>query len=418
MWMSKAVSRIASQMWIAGIVGVLVLLAPPAAADSVSVDCDGGPANFSSIQGALNTLDLVGPHLITVTGTCQENPNISQRSNLTIEAPVGQIATIKPGNPLSRLLIVFGSQNIRLRRLVFDGAMGIQIGGVGGTATSGVTLENSRIENSQAQGLVVNPGSALTLLGNDPAQPVVVAGSAAAGIRCDGATLMLQGFVTVENNAGIALFLTACNTFFNGGASGIVVRNNAGGISLTGGHATFNGANLIQNNGGSGIQVGLTAGATFNAGQQPAGVFHVTIIEDHTQLGMNIAGSAGVSFAGPHKVRNNGSPGTGEQRGGIVVGTTSRLQTGGGMEITGNLGAGVIVRFNGAIALLGTTVSGNTEGGVVARRSSVASLDVGNNITGNSGSDVVCDETSLVFGSLEGVGTVNCKQVEKAPKTN
>jgi hypothetical protein len=53
---------------------LIVAIAPsPAAADDVVVDCAGAtPGAFPTISAALATLDLDGPHRITVFGVCAE----------------------------------------------------------------------------------------------------------------------------------------------------------------------------------------------------------------------------------------------------------------------------------------------------------------------------------------------------------
>jgi hypothetical protein len=48
----------------------LMLFALSAQADIVTVDCDGGEANYSSLQAAVNALSPSGPHGILVSGTC------------------------------------------------------------------------------------------------------------------------------------------------------------------------------------------------------------------------------------------------------------------------------------------------------------------------------------------------------------
>jgi hypothetical protein len=63
---------------------VLLFLFPTAAvATNVAVDC----ATGGSINAALASLDSVGPHTITVTGTCTEDVNVNLRNQLTIQAP-------------------------------------------------------------------------------------------------------------------------------------------------------------------------------------------------------------------------------------------------------------------------------------------------------------------------------------------
>src|SRR5262252_9022299 len=71
-----------------------------AMAANVAVDCSGQtPGAFSSLQAALDSLDVTGPHFISVTGTCTENVNIFNRQRISIFAASGQTATINAANP-------------------------------------------------------------------------------------------------------------------------------------------------------------------------------------------------------------------------------------------------------------------------------------------------------------------------------
>ena len=149
-----------------------------------------------------------------------------------------------------------------------------------------------------------------------------------------------------------------------------------------------------------------------------AGVPRVTTIEGHT-LGLNIAGAGSVNFGGPHRIRNNGvvsdDPDPDPRfRGGIRIGTVSRVQFEGGTEITGNTGYGVLLDFNGALSLTNAVVSNNTEGGVRVARSSVGGFGLGNTFGGNGGPHISCDDTSLIHGAgLTGFGKgIECKNIE------
>ena len=67
---------------VVGVIALGVVLVPQARAADVTVNCPpftGG--DYPSIQAALDALDLVGPHTITVKGTCQERDRKSTRLN-------------------------------------------------------------------------------------------------------------------------------------------------------------------------------------------------------------------------------------------------------------------------------------------------------------------------------------------------
>src|SRR5260221_2802839 len=92
-------------------IAFLALLALPAFADSAIVDCSGAtPGAFITIHAALATLPAAGPNIITVSGTCAENVVMFGRTDLTIIGSPS--ATVVPGNPNGRLLVIFSSQRI------------------------------------------------------------------------------------------------------------------------------------------------------------------------------------------------------------------------------------------------------------------------------------------------------------------
>jgi len=102
----------------------MLCLQPASAwAASVNVNCTAvapPPGVFTSITAALATLDNTGTHTVTVTGPCTESVNIIQRDRLTIQAPVGQPATISPPAPGPTVVNINGSHNITLRNLVLS----------------------------------------------------------------------------------------------------------------------------------------------------------------------------------------------------------------------------------------------------------------------------------------------------------
>src|ERR1035438_136225 len=82
---------------------VLTLAGIVHAQTNVNVDCSGSnPLAFPSINAALNTLSLVGPNTITVSGTCHENVALLQRDRLTIQAEAGHFARLKTQLPRPR----------------------------------------------------------------------------------------------------------------------------------------------------------------------------------------------------------------------------------------------------------------------------------------------------------------------------
>jgi hypothetical protein len=394
---------------------VLCLLPASARAASVNVNCTAvapPPGVFTSIAAALATLDNTGPHTVTVTGPCTESVNINQRDRLTIQAPVGSPATISPPAPGPMVVNINGSHNITLRNLVLSG------GGNGLVVSRGstVTLQGLLITGNLGSGIVVNLGSVANLGGTLADQSVTVSDNEGNGIGSDASVLAVAGGLTVEDNGGVGLNVIGGRLTVNGGQVGNVFRNNGVGINLDGTIANFNGLNTIQNNGPTGVQV--VSGRVGFGGAVVEGVPRVTTIEGHT-LGVNVAGAGSVNFGGPNRIRNNGIISDGPDpdpqfRGGIRVGTVSRVQFDGGTEITGNTGYGVLLDFNGALSLTNAVVSNNTTFGVRVARSSVGGFGLGNTFAGNGGPHISCDDTSLIHGTgLTGFGKgIECKSIE------
>ncbi|HEX6100481.1 MAG TPA: hypothetical protein VF432_29470 [Thermoanaerobaculia bacterium] len=93
----------------------VALLALSSFAASVPVGCPGGtPGDLPSITAAVASLDLDGPHTITVSGTCTENVVLNQRERLVIQGPATIIGpaiaiAIRDGNVVLRNLVVRGT---------------------------------------------------------------------------------------------------------------------------------------------------------------------------------------------------------------------------------------------------------------------------------------------------------------------
>jgi len=190
------------RMQLLGLAFWTLLLSVLASAASVNVDCTGSnPQAFPSINAALNTLDLVGPNTITVSGTCHENVALTQRDRLTIQAIAGHFATIEnAASPPAITMYIAGSHNIVLNNLVIQGGSPAMFISASSSATliqnctvqnsladgldmdgeSEVTIQNSTIKNNSAAGLVVSNESQV-LLGTYPAQRIRITGNGFGG---------------------------------------------------------------------------------------------------------------------------------------------------------------------------------------------------------------------------------------------
>jgi hypothetical protein len=245
---------------VTGLLFVILLFGPSAGANNVVVDCTGSNTSaFHSITDALNTLNLAGPNVITVSGTCRENVSIGERDRLTIQAAAGQTATIvNAATPPGITLLVAGSHNIVLDQLIVQGgspAMYVT------DASSAVLVENCTVENSLADGLDIdmeselviqnssfksNSGSGIFIsnqsqmtLATYTPQSIQIAGNGFGGggngndgLAIDGSQVQLNfGALTINGNAGAGINMEGGRLQFYGGAAatpGTIENNNTG----------------------------------------------------------------------------------------------------------------------------------------------------------------------------------------------
>jgi hypothetical protein len=411
---------------------VLLLLPAATLASDVSVNCDGGPADFPSITAALNVLDLIGPHSISITGTCVENLTIFQRARLTLFSAPGTNATLRSANTAPNVVIVSSSRRIRFSGLVFEGGGG----GMRVDGGSEVFLENCTIQNNDNNGVVVASHSLLSLSGTaiqnngldglqingnsmafagntTPAGFVRISGNRGNGVAVNQSNVQILGLLAVEDNGGAAILSRGGRLVFAGTSGEHVYRNNRLGISISGGTADFFGRHTIQNNGLFGVQVFGGASVNFNSATLPGGSLGFTLIEGHSNVGMNILRLGEVNLNGPHLIRGNGSASADPTfRGGIRV-SRATLTAVGGAQVTGNFGPGILLEFNSSLSTTSVSITGNSEEGVRVLRQSVAGLSGPHTIAGNGMFSLTCDVTSLIFGNLDGTAPINCHRVER-----
>ena len=101
---------------VALLAGATLLLPGSAWATDVAVDCTGAtPGAFTSLQSAIDSLDYVGPHTITmIAGPCVENVLIFNRQRITIQQQVSGfgVTVISPNPGANNAVRVFGSTGI------------------------------------------------------------------------------------------------------------------------------------------------------------------------------------------------------------------------------------------------------------------------------------------------------------------
>ena len=412
---------------------VLLFLFPTvAAATNVAVDCDAG----GSVNGALASLDSVGPHTITVTGTCTENINISLRNQVTIQAPVAQTATIQATSPNLNVVVISSAHRIVLNRLIIRGGRnGVTINqgsdvnihnstiaensAVGILFTqSTLTLDSSTIRDNGLTGLGGQAGSLGNVGGPQASQQVLITGNGT-GVSGLEAFIQFNGNFTVEDNNNFGFDIAGGRLNLSGMQAGVenVIRDNGGAINLRNAAACIIfGHTLIQNNNTNGILVTNGSNLTMNETVLPDATVLTTTIEGHTTAGLTVAQQAQVTIGGRHKIRNNGaSPETclSTVCGGIRVFSGSQLTLRGGAEVTNNTGPGVNVEHNSTLLIIiPIVITGNSEEGIrqlIHAATSIIPLTPTPAPGTNDISSVVCDDSSIIAGDLRGITKVTCK---------
>ena len=416
-----------------------VLAASSASAANLTVICpSGGPGAYSSINAALSTLDLQGPHTITVSGTCHENVAVTERDRLTIQAVAGQYATIEnAAAPAATTLYIAGSHNIFLDHLIIGGgapAMYVSASsgdihmqnctvqnslndGLDIDMESMLLIENSTIKNNSGAGIFISNQSQLTM-GTYPTQRVLITGNGFGGLgngtdglNIDGSNVQVNfGVLTVDGNQGAGISMEGGRLQLYGGEADSpgVIQNNHTGLRINdAASATLWSAFQIHNNGSTGISVNGASSITFYSTIDSKGKDAVTTIDGHSTVGLTVSQSSSAQLYGAHVIRNNGSANAGS--GGGVSLERASLTIGGGTSVSSNVGTGILGDANSSLVLGPTTsVTNNSSTGIRLRHVSLVGLTAPVTIQGNGGANIACDSTSLAYGQLAGITGVQC----------
>lgn len=403
-------------------VSLLVLvLSFPLFAANVTVSCPGalGPGDFPSINAALATLDLTGPHSISVRGTCSEQVVLDGRDRLTISGG--------PGGPSiaggSRAITVTGSRNIIIRNITLRASGSI----VSIAEQSSVKLQGLLIEStSSGNGIGIEAfGGSRVALGDGSSTGFVTIRNARIGALLDGVDAVMNGFVTVENNAAEGVNVEFGRLVILGqrpatggqppqGGVNIIRNNGSHGVVAHGGaNVDFSRDNLVQNNASNGVFV-FDGGLAGLGGQQfPDGVKSGTIIENNGRGGLVALFNSQIRMAGWGVIRNNGGADPALQAG--VTATHSSTIAISSAEITGTTGPGIIADSGSTVRLGFVSINGSSEEAVRVLHGSVLELLSGGNVipANGGGKSIVCDGTAIVFGDLGGIAPFECDKATK-----
>lgn len=419
--------KIVQYTWLTAVVICLGSLAKSAGATNVTVGCPGGqPGQFTRITDAMNSLDIVGPHSITVTGNCTESLFIGDRDGVTLAAPDGQTATINAANPADIVIQTFRARRITLRNLVVQhGSVGVLVNfgsdavvqnctmqgnssdGLVSQQNASLVVENSTLQHNGGNGLTAASGANVTL-STYPDQRITLSNNGWNGINVDSAYVQGNfGTLTIQNNQGPAVWTSGGKLVIFGDSPvgpGNLIQNNGQGIEITNGtSAALYGQNLVHNNGQVGLQIDGSSVQAYG-GALADGTPDGLVVEGHTVFGIEITGSAEVILGGQHVIRGNGSAGANPlTSSGVHVARASATFMG-GAQITANLGPGIVADFNSSVQLgSGATITGNSGWSTLLLHRSVA--DVVSPLGLNQ--PMTCDESSLAFGNLAGL-PINC----------
>jgi Periplasmic copper-binding protein (NosD) len=390
-------------------------------AANVTVDCSGGtPGAFTSLQAAINSLDLTGPHQITVIGggPCNENVLIVDRQRLTITAaPVGKFFT-SPVGAADDVMTISGSTGITLIQLGFrGGSRGVVIGRNSEVSIHGTTIETNafagiRIDGNSTvsfDGLIQNNGGAgINAFNSTLNVGARILSNGGPGIGATDSSVIVAG--EIRNNGGVGVVLRRSRGQFLGN----VIQGNFNGVNIVNGSsAEFDAPNTIQNNLYIGVNVGSGSSVRFFGDVAPDGTPLANVISGNPFIGLNINGT--VVMFDANQILNNGFGGQ-PLHAGVRVDDNAVFGTSGSgdIQIGGNTGPGIEATVGGALDMTGTVVSNNTEDGIrLLGNSQVGFFPPNTNVlAGNGGQPISCDNTSIFFGDRTGLPEIPCKIAE------
>jgi Right handed beta helix region len=348
------------------------------------VDCSGAnPNDYPTIGSALA---VAGPgSYVIVTGTCNENVNISNAWNLNLGAAYGQTASVNGG------VSVTGSNSVFLYGLKVTNPSG---DGFYISSSHNVTLWTCTAKGNQGSGLTVhslsdvtvdgpgsfdnNGGGGLSAVDNSNLTVVTwggsvdISGNHGPGVGVGGGSQFgTLGNTTIENNI---------NTAAPGGprpdgfgiqavsASEIQVATCYGGNQISGNESggidvrehsflsiwicgTTAGENIVNDNGPVGLNVGM--------GSEVA-LYDNVVISGHSGPGIDLYAQGQLYMYGPNRVSNNGNAGDPRSAGVVLDGNSEAYLRGG--TLSGNQGPGILALVNSSVDSVGATFSGNTAG--------------------------------------------------------
>jgi Right handed beta helix region len=351
------------------------------------VDCTGvNTSAYKTISAALAATPAMGAGIQVIAGPCNESVTITGRYNLNLGAQPGKTIVLNGmidiENSASVYIYGFNVTNVSGNGIAVNVSRGVTLDTVNGDGNkkhglvlfsfSDVTLFGpSTFQNNGGYGIKVQEQSAMDI--ETSAGALNVSNNSAGGFFIyDGAGVAIAGNTTVENNgngpighqAGFAVHDTSTLQLNDCTGNNLIQGNVNSGIEVQGGSTTAVAAcgtgfqNLIQNNGGYGVQVLLSSEMVVNGEAQISG---------SPQAGVFVDGGASLFLNGNSLITNNGTAGDIET-GGVLIGNGSALEAH-HAQVNSNYGWAFVGFLGGNLNVYGTTATGN-EFGIVGCDSS------------------------------------------------
>jgi hypothetical protein len=277
--------------------------------------------------------------------------------------------------------------------------------------------EGGALDNA-GYGIIVSQGASATLFGSQPwlqDKPLVISGNGQDGMRVDRGHVVAWAGVTIERNGGWGMLVLGGDVTF--GATDdthSAVQDNAGGGAFLGegSEASLWGNTRFQENGPYGVYLDGASSAVFVA-QNGAGV----VVQGHSEVGVNVTTHGHASFQGPNVVRNNGAARKAWSAG-VRVDGGSQAYFGEDLEgrrprVANNDGSGILLDLGSVLEAPSVAVEGNSREAVRVSHQSTAYLGERASLWQNAKGPLRCDTTSLVV-TNQVPKTLACPAVEKA----
>ncbi|MBI4908192.1 MAG: hypothetical protein HY820_31490 [Acidobacteria bacterium] len=385
-------------------IGVFGMFCVPAlAVTSVTVNCNGGAADYPSISAAitaLKTLPVSGNAVITVTGSCTDNVVIDNFADLTLIGQPG--AMISSPNSASAIRIDHSNKIIVRGFAIRGGNPAVRVRRGAGIVIDSCNVGNPSVTGpgngirfeEHAVGFVVNTsvsnfvGSAVFAYDSSSVSiqatvPVSLANSGGGAFVSLLSTLIVSGKVTVENNTGSGLVAGGRSVLSVGdcGAGEMAIRGNGLGIS--------------------GVDSNLHVACP-------------VVVENNRYGGVNSSLGGSVSLYAA-VIRSNGVGGSGGA-GVALQGTTFYCIN---IQVLNNTGPGILAFHGSKGVISGSTIQGNSTDGIQVIQGSLVELQLfASTVSGHPGVDLLCNTDGKAFGVKTGIGKMTCPgfSAESGPK--